>query len=61
MTELDSKWEMEIKELAKTDIISAYEEVHKEICDRCPREECHQDCAFLHRVIRHMLVQAKGK
>jgi len=54
MTELDSAWEDQIKELAKKDPIKAYNTILKEICEQ---DDCEARCAFLRRVAKHILVQ----
>lgn len=61
MVELNHKWEEQIKELAKTDIMKAYGETQRIMCKEvCERAQCDERCAFLRRVVGHMLVQAKG-
>jgi len=58
MTELDAKWEDQIKALAKTDPIKAHEQTQKIICGEiCDRKDCEQKCAFLRRVVKYILVQ----
>lgn len=60
MVELDYEWEKMVKELYKVDRIKAYEETQKVLCNQiCNREDCERDCAFVHRVIRHLVVGVK--